>query len=182
MINLNNPTNNPTNNILSYFIKDIKDANERALYKQKNNTDWIRIFYKDKIIYEYGSYYISNYLYNILKSVKVYYMFNNKILYNSTAGYKDLFYKKDGDIRLYNLNYISIQFYKDKYLQKYNLDYINNTQDLLTINIKYYNQYKYIYKSFIDYKIGPITIITSPIILIPNKYELQYYSKLFQIV
>ena len=71
------------NNILSYFIKDIKDTNERAFYKQINNIDCIRILYKDKIIYEYGRYYISNYLSNISKS------FNkaNSLAYSSNLSF-----------------------------------------------------------------------------------------------
>ena len=174
MINL---TNNPTNNILSYFIKDIKDAKERAFYKQINNTERIRILYKNKIIYEINSLYSINYLYNIIKSIKSDYIFSKKNRSNYTTGYTNLFYKKDGDIRLNNPNYIEIHFYKDKYLQKYNLEYINNAKYLLTINIKYYNQYKYIYKPNIYYdKIRLINMI-----LIPNKYELQYYSKLLLI-
>ena len=177
MINLNNPTNNPTNNIVSYFIKDIKDTNERAFYKQINNIDCIRILYKDKIIYEYGRYYISNYLSNISKSFKLKFIYNNRIRSNYTAGYKILFYKKDGVIELQNPNCITFQFYTDKYLQKYYLDYINNAKCLLTINIKYKNQYKYIYKRYrYNDKIRLINMI-----LIPNKYELQYYSKLFLI-
>jgi len=40
------------NNILSYFIKDIKDSKECALYTQINNTYNIEIFYKDKKIYK----------------------------------------------------------------------------------------------------------------------------------
>ena len=179
MINL---INNPTNNILSYFIKDIKDAKERAFYKQINNTERIRILYKNKIIYEINSLYIINYLYDIIKSIKLDYIFSKKNSSNYTTGYKNLFYKKEGDIRLNNPNYIEIRFYKDKYLQKYHLEYINNAKYLLITNIKYYNQYKYIYKPYkYYYKIRLTIIITSPIILIPNKYELQYYSKLFQI-
>jgi hypothetical protein len=174
MINL---INNPTNNILSYFIKDIKDAKERAFYIQINNIDWIRILYKDKIIYEYGRHYISNYLYNISKSVKLKFIYNNKIRSNYTAGYKILFYKKDAVIELQNPNCITFQFYTDKYLQKYCLDYINNAKYLLVTNIKYYKQYKYIYKPYIyTDKIRLINMI-----LIPNKYELQYYFKLFLI-
>jgi hypothetical protein len=178
---INNP-NNPTNNILAYFIKDIKDAKEQAFYKQINNTNNFIILYKDKKIYEYGPLFISNYLYNILKSVKVNYMFNNKIRYNYRARYKNLFYKKDGHIHIYNPNYITIQFYQDKYLQKYNLNYVNEAQHLLTINIKYYNLYKYIYKIwYIKLYNTANNYITSPMILIPNKYELQYYSKLLLI-
>jgi hypothetical protein len=178
---INNPNNRP-NNILSYFIKDIIDAKELAFYKQVNNTNNFRILYKNKIIFEYGRYYISNYLYNIMKSINVNYMFNNKIRANYTEKYKLLFYKKDANLRYINTNYILIVFYRGKYIKKHHLDYCIDITHLLTTNIKYYNLYKYIYKSYLYYKIRPITITTSIMILIPNKYELQYYSKLFQII
>jgi hypothetical protein len=40
-------------NILSYFIKDIKDQNELAFYKQININNIIKIFYKDELLYEH---------------------------------------------------------------------------------------------------------------------------------
>jgi hypothetical protein len=39
------------NNILSYFIKDIKDPIELAFYKQKNIDNTIEIFYKNELLY-----------------------------------------------------------------------------------------------------------------------------------
>ncbi len=58
---------NQPNNILSYFIKDIKDAKERAFYKQVNYINCIQIFYKDKILYQIEIF-ITNYINNIRKA------------------------------------------------------------------------------------------------------------------
>ncbi len=38
------------NNILSYFIRNIKDKKERSYYKQKRNRGLYIILYKDEII------------------------------------------------------------------------------------------------------------------------------------
>jgi len=38
------------NNIVSYFIKNIKDKKERSYYKQKINRGLYIILYKDEII------------------------------------------------------------------------------------------------------------------------------------
>ena len=43
---------NNSNNILSYFIKDIKDYSELLLYKQININNNIYILYKGEILYK----------------------------------------------------------------------------------------------------------------------------------
>jgi hypothetical protein len=61
--------NTRPNNILSYFIKDIKDAKERAFYKEINEPDFIQIFYKDEILYDtQGKSYCYNYINNTVKT------------------------------------------------------------------------------------------------------------------
>ena len=47
-------------NILSYFIKDIKD-DERPFYKHVINNGKISIFYKNDLLYSFG-FYICNYI------------------------------------------------------------------------------------------------------------------------
>jgi len=47
--------NNEPNNILSYFIKDIKD-DKRPFYRQVNNKGNISIFYKNDLLYTIGFY------------------------------------------------------------------------------------------------------------------------------
>ena len=173
-----------TNNILSYFIKDIKDTTERAFYRQQNYACGVQIYYKYELLYEIKDWYKIHYLNNYETNIIFKYTFNCKIYYNYTKNkYKKLFYKKDATIQFFSSNYILFYFYQSKYIKKYILEYCINKKHLLATNIKYYNQNKYIYKNVIYYNILPKNkfIITSPMILIPNKYELHYYSKLFHI-
>ena len=70
------------NNILSYFIKNIKDAKERAFYTQVNYINCIQIFYKDKILYKIEIF-ITNYINNIRKARYFYHKENYKICHSS---------------------------------------------------------------------------------------------------
>jgi hypothetical protein len=65
-------------------------------------------------------------------------------------------------------------------LKKINFKYISDSKYLLHIYIIYFNGYKYIinYNGNLMYRIHKFT---SQYILIPNKYELQYYCKFFNI-
>jgi len=110
------------NNILSYFIKDIKEAKERAFYRQENhNNGIIKIFYKDEILYEMINN-CYNYINNIAKVPSLKCILNYKIYFNYILKYKCLYYKKDSQIRLNNPNYIRFNFIYNKYLNKKNFN------------------------------------------------------------
>ena len=170
------------NNILSYFIKDIKDPTECALYTQINTTNTIKIFYKDKLLYKLQHYKFQpeicwNYKNNIIKDYYLRRITNDKIDYSKTRNYKALFYKKDKIISKTNENYIMYDFIYNKYLIKKSCNYVADSKSLLSIGIQYYNgykyKYKYLYQSYSKYKCKRVQI------LIPNKYEFHYINRFF---
>jgi hypothetical protein len=171
------------NNILSYFLKDIKDPKECALYKQINtNTDNIEIFYKDAIIYRLQCYRLNpeiswNYTKNIFKKYYPRRITNHKIGYPSIKirNSKALFYKKDKIISKTNENYIMYDFIYNKYLIKKNFDYVIKFKSLLYTRIEYYNGYKYFIKYGKTFKYNYVHIF------IMNKYELHYINRFFSI-
>ena len=171
-------TNNLPNNILSYFIKDIKDATELAFYKQKNHNTIIYILYKNKLIYKIDNY-CYNYIHNIIKSLSFKFIRKFNICYDYIKNYKYLYYKNDNIIKDYNSNYIKFYFTYKKYLKKTIFSIIRNNKTLLSVLFRYYKKYKYIRIYYLYTKIS--TKFTSPQILIPNKYELDYYCKLFNL-
>ena len=166
--------NKRPNNILSYFIKDIKDATELAFYKQINhNNGIIQIVYKDELIYSLAEY-CFNYINNTIKLRYSKFIFNSYIMYNYLHKYKNLYYNKDTNINFASPNFIRIYFNYNKYLNKSCFYYSINNNHVLFVSIINYNQYKYIsftytYKKLIKY--------SKNLILIPNKYELSYYCK-----
>ena len=163
-------------NILSYFIKDIKDPIRCAMYEQNNYEDYITICYKSEIIFIIDRTVIFNYINNIYKSR----ITNNaKINYKiwSRINYKNLYYKNDKNIRFFNTNYITYWVTYTKYLIKTEFNYISNNVLLFNIEVKYYNGYKYI--SEISEISERNNKYTNNIILIMNKYELHYYNKFF---
>jgi len=166
--------NNQSNNILSYFIKDIKD-DKRPFYIQVNNKDNISIFYKNDLLY-YSGLSIRNYINNIIKSKSFKFISNYKILSNYANNYKILYYKNDRKINFGNKNYIEVYFTYNKYLNKQNFYYLVNNKYLLFISIIHYTRYK-----FIRINKGVLNKFASTHILIPNKYELHYYCKLFNL-
>ena len=168
------------NNILSYFIKDIKDSKECALYTQTNNTNNIEIFYKDKKLYRIMFTKLCpkicwNYKNNVIIEYFSGNIINYKIDSNKRLKYKALFYKKDKILLKINDNYILYEFIYNKYLIKNFFDYVIDDKDLLCINIKYYNGYKYLYKHKNIYKYKYVQI------LIMNKYELHYINRFFNL-
>jgi hypothetical protein len=184
MINLPNLSNlpNKSNNILSYFIKDIKDATELAFYKQKNHNTIIYILYKDRLIYKIDNY-CYNYIHNIVKSLSIKFIRKFNICHDYRNNYKYLYYKNDNTIKDYNSNFIRYFFTCKKYLNKKNLLYSSKTKSILFVSIIYYKKYKYIrnHNRVYNIQIINIPIYTSSHILIPNKYELDYYCKFFNI-
>jgi hypothetical protein len=178
-----------SNNILSYFIKDIKDPKECSLYKQINtNTNNIEIFYKDKVLYRLLYYRCKpeiscNYKNNIIKEYYPGRITNYKIDSIKQNNYKALFYKKDKIISKINGNYILCEFIYNKYFIIKYLDYLAEFISLLYIKIKYYNRYIYKYICISIYK----TIYNRNNkykhvqILIINKYELHYINRFFNL-
>ena len=170
------------NNILSYFIKDIKDPKECALYKQINTTTTtIEIFYKGLMIYYIRHYKLKkeiswNYINNIIKDYSSGRIINYKIDYNKRLKYKAIYYKKDKKISRGNKhNCIKYEFIYNKYLIKKNFDYVIKFKSLLYTRIEYYNGYKYLYKDINNYKYKHVQI------LIMNKYELHYINRFFNL-
>ena len=160
--------NNHHDNILSYFIKDIKDATELAFYKEVNNNRLIEIFYKDKKLYKLSiNNYSYNYIHDIVKHSAYKYIHKSNMSYNYKNNIKTLYYESNNSItfrfNIYN-----------KYLKKKEFNYQIKRKSLLYVYIFYYKKYKYIRRCAISAK-----KFTSPHILIPNKYELQYYCKFF---
>ncbi len=167
--------NNSNNNILSYFIKDIKDATERAFYKKITNR-FIEILYKDKLLYEIHKDYCNNFIRNISKSPALKYILKSNIAYDYITKVKYLYYKNDNKIKNYNPNFIKFSFLHNKYLNSTCLFYISYNKTLLSIKIIYSNIFKYIIISNLHKN-----KFTSPHILISNKYELDYYCKFFNL-
>jgi len=173
------------NNILSYFIKDIKDPNECALYKQINTTNTIEIFYKDEKIYKLRH---DRIMHNKLKTLTSYNYKNNviidylseriinsKIDSNKKFKFKTLFYKKDMKISKAYDNYVIYGFIYNKYLIKKDFNYVIEYKSVLSITIEYYNGYKYLYTNINNFK------YESGQILIMNKYEANYINRFFSI-
>jgi hypothetical protein len=167
-----------TNNILSYFIKDIKSAKERAFYQQTNYNNNVRIYYKDKLIYDNYKGSSSNYRTNIRKLRYLNRIINHKIDSNKLQKTNVLYYKKDKMISddkyitsciYYNYEYI-------KYLIKTYIGYTIDKETILWLTIKYYNGYKYFFKSCTNFKYKRV------LILIMNKYELYYINRFFNLL
>ena len=174
--------NNRSNNILSYFIKDIKDTKELAFYKQVNfNNNRINIKYKDEILYEIHGKYCYNLINNVVKCLALKYRVNYKIYYSFCSNFKNLYYKKDNLLTSYNPNYIGFRFNYNKYLKTIAIKYFSNNICLLYVYIIYSNKYKYIINYNGNLIHNNTNKFTSVHILIPNKYELQYYCKFFNI-
>ena len=164
------------NNILSYFIKDIKDPKECALYKQINtNTNNIEIFYKDTILYRLNPEISWNYTTNIFKKYYPRRITNHKIDSIKIRNYKALFYKKDKIISKTNENYIMYDFIYNKYLIKRCFNYICKSISVLSIAIVYYKGYKYFIKFDKTFKYNYVHIF------IMNKYEVHYINRFFSI-
>ena len=168
------------NNILSYFIKDIKDPKECALYKQINTNNTIEIVYKGHLLYKLWHYKLKpetcwNYTNNIIKEYLSESIINYKINYVKSLNQKTLYYKKDMNMLKIMDNYISYSFIYNKYLIKQSCKCVVDFKPLLSIGIQYYNgyKYKYLYKSYSKYKCKRVQI------LIPNKYEFHYINRFF---
>jgi hypothetical protein len=166
------------NNILSYFIKDIKNPLTLEKYIQINNNSDIKIVYDSHfVLYHYNKYY--NYIYNYNKNISKSDCFNSiftrKKAYNKKTNYKRLFYKKDNKIKYGSLDFIDYKFIYNKYLYKINISYRIIYSVILNIKIKYYNKSKYM---FCNKTMSSFNKYTSQI-LIMNKYEIHYISRFF---
>ena len=164
-------------NILSYFVKNIKDQNELAFYKQIITLNTIKIFYKDELLYNMTYYKLCFYkkTFNFKSNIIKDYLYNTLSTYKSSFNknkYVCLYYNKDNKINSYNTNYIYYEFKHKKYLNKVCIKYVMKARYLIISKIKYYNCSKYIYKFPTNFKYNGVQI------LIMNKYEL-YYNNLF---
>jgi len=172
-------------NILSYFTYKIAQSDRIFYsYSKKNDNKDIYIYYKNEIILEIckntNFCFILNCLSNIYKNMEnniLIQLMTNKFDRNVLLNHKYIYYKQDKIVSFLkaNLNFIS---YYLKFIgsirYKYNV-YISNSIANFK-HIKYfYNKSIYIYGGYNYYK------YTTYAILIPNKYELYYYSKYFHI-
>jgi hypothetical protein len=165
-----------TDNILSYFIKDIKDGNESGFYRQTNYNSSKIIWYKNKAIFEINSINIYKYIFNIYKSRSIINNIKSNYKISCNLNYKHLYYNHDKKLLYFNSNYIYYWFIYKKYLVKADFEYIFNNFMLFVFKVKFYKGYKYIFKPYRSkYK------YTTNIILIMNKYELYYYNKFFNL-
>jgi hypothetical protein len=163
--------NNQHNNILSYFIKDIKDATELAFYKQINHNNSIHIIYKDKKLYKISiNNYSWNYIHDIIKHSALKYIHKSNMSYNYKNNIKTLYYESNNNSITFRFNIYN------KYLKKKEFNYQIKRKSLLYVYISHYKEYKYIRMYAIS-----ANKFTSLHILIPNKYELQYYCKFFNL-
>ena len=162
------------NNILSYFIKDIKDPKELAFYKSFNTTAYLEIFYKDELLYKM-TFIPFNYCYNYKKNIlKNFFLHCNYKLYsNKRCKHKYLYYKNNNKISIANPDpdYIWYSYNQTKYLKKISISYKSNNKYLLNIKLLYHKGSKYIFR-FTKNSI----IFNQSLILIMNKYELHYYN------
>ena len=168
-------------NILSYFIKDIKDQSEHIYYnaRKNNKKTYISIFYKNELLYQnkyYRRYNKSSH--NFINNIeKCEYMINNyKITSNKRDKYVSLYYKKDNKITSINPNYIFYIFKHKKYLFKVSIEYVMENTLIFNTRILYYKCSKYLSKYAFKNK------YTSVKIFIMNKYELHYINIFFNLL
>jgi len=173
------------NNILSYFIKDIKDPLELNKYRYYNISRYfIEILYNEKLIYYHNinCNYIYNYITNICKAPYLKDIYTAKIRFSKNFKHKSLFYKEDNTINNISSNLINYEYIYNKYgnMCKQNFAYRINNKCILIIKIKYYNGSKYMYYNYKYKSKSGISAYKSQI-LIMNKYELQYIKRFFNL-
>ncbi len=176
-------------NIVSYFTKDKRTGNKLFdFFKNINrNYSWnidrknkiYYIYYKNKLIYYFYKGVILKFTNNIKIDTRSNSFSNYK--FTKTHNSKFLYYYMNNEINdntldpfTINLAAIRYIFICKKYLQKY---YFFLLDLFIRYKIYYTNYLRYIQidKNEIQNK------YTNTIILVPNKYERQYYSKLFLI-
>ena len=163
-----------TNNILTYFVRNITDVNELKFYEYKKIGNHIFIKYKNILIYHKFLTWSKNYISNIFKYINTTTIINCKIA--KYSWYKILFnfYTKIdkfcSDKNIY-------EYYIKKYFIKLTNEYW--VQNNLLLKTKYYFHKQKIYVYKIHYYHLKRTYKYR--ILVHNKYELHYKSKLFEI-
>ena len=168
-----------TNNILSYFVKDITDLNEKKLYRVYiDYYGFFNIYYKNSIIYWCKQNIIYDYTKNINKETDRY-IRTNKMFKNFNLKKKQLYYKLVNKSKFNYDNQRSIAYYYHlkKYLLKYNICYNLKINNRIKIRIIYYNMYKYKYKI---YELKKKYKFKSNILFM-NKYELNYINTFFSL-
>jgi hypothetical protein len=163
------------NNILSYFVKDITDLNEKKLYRVYiDYYGFLTICYNNNIIYYRKSYIIENYITNINKLNKSF-VKTTKIFKDFANKFKRLYYKLK--FKYDNQRSIVYYYHLKKYLLKHNICYNLKTYNRIKIRIIYYNMYKYKYKM---YELNKKYKFKSNILFM-NKYELNYINTFFRL-
>jgi hypothetical protein len=158
-------------NILSYYVKDLKDSLKNKDYKQVNNKYKIAIYYKSILLYFYN------------KQLNTIYIYNDTY----TKQFPKYFHKKYIELilpnKIYKFNHVKLvmknlinswieyKWYKSKfYLIKtyfcYEQAFRWYNYEIKYINNKIYKRYKELYNKY-----------RKRVIFIENKYELEYYSK-----
>ena len=165
-------------NILSYFIKDIINANKdnkankdiKDLSYSVDNYGYINIYYGTSILYWCKK----NKTYNSIKAISK----ENNIFLRTNKIFIDFEFKKK-QIFCNSRHKYSISYYYrlKKYLFKYNISYCIKDKKLRTIKIIYYNMYKYKYNINFYTKNKKI----KSAILFTNKYELNYINTFFRL-
>jgi hypothetical protein len=171
-------------NILSYFIRNI-DKNEHQYYTQLNNIYSIEIIYKETQIYYMRI--LAKYIYTITNRIENIYKFiefdtvcsvcNNKFFNNKKYKYSIHYYNRDHILNSKAINYLTYVYQINKYINKITFDFYVYDIKTLTINIYYATMYKFIFKCKNMYK--KLRNIFYSIILINNKYEMQYINRFF---
>jgi len=164
---------NNLNNILSYFVKDITDLKEKALYIISiDYFGYINIYYKTCIIYWCKNNNIANYIKNINKEIDIYIQ-TNKIFKNFKFETKQIYYTSRH--KYGNITSIIYCYHLKKYLLKHTISYCVKSINVIKIRIIYYNMYKYKYKM----NIFNTNNKNKFMILFTNKYELNYINTFF---
>jgi len=179
------------NNVLSYFIKDIDiinhaDYEQRNLYNYNNKLCSLRIYKKNIIIYEYNynnkhlsiNPYTDNEIvkwFNIKNHFITALIITNKCYKYSYSNTSGRYISKD----IY-INYKVCSTGKHKYKKTtYSIVVYYELNKLSIINY-YYKFFKYIRK--IHNTTVSITSKFTRTEYLNNKYELNYYSKLFRLI
>jgi len=170
-------------NILTYFTINNENILDYS-YNTNNTLDIIdkKIYYKYDLIFSNTTNqnlttHIYNYKTNVFKIILngiIVQITNQKYRRDLNNKHFTLYYKNDKYLKYGNKNYIFFYYMIKKYKLKYcyNIKFDHKFENQLSINIRYYNNmiFRYITRYYIDDK------YLRSYILVPNKYELYYYS------
>jgi len=178
-----------TDNILSYFIRNISEGDKKyysilakPLSINVYNDININIYYKDQKLYQNISNFsnIIRIIYNYEKNIKkvlngqsINRLTTYKLHKNKNNNIFCIYYNKDKKIEQNNTNYIT----RHKYcFNAYSWFFTYNINLIMKYNVIIYNLF--IYKFNIKHKLCSF-IYKNCFILVPNKYEIYYFSNFF---